>query len=422
MTTRLPIVPLLLSALLAAAPSARAQEAGAVQEQPLPEVPAPEAPPAPPVEEAPPVVEEAPAPAPVAVFFGDRVDAANGQVVWYYPVNFVDPRILRDELTQWKTPEGKIDAMSGSLAAAPAPPGTLHPSSNLLRIQEKRENLPLLEKMLEILDQPVPQVLVKAKLVEVTYSGRLEFGIDTSYIAPGRTAFRGASAIFNPESYLNASTARPFQGATTAFAFVGDTQTNYGTFEAAVRMVKSKGKAEILGEPNILATQGQKATINAGEDVPVQEATIVGASIQTQIRYRQTGILLEITPELIGRDAVRLRLKETVSAVTGFVTGQEGIQNPVINQRSAETLLTVRDGATLVVGGLQSKRKIEEQRGIPILMDIPLLGWFFSSNTTDEVRTELYFIATPEIVRGSYGEGLILPPGEQERLAGLPTE
>jgi general secretion pathway protein D len=384
-------------------------------------VPAPEAPPAVKEEEAPPAVETPSAP--VAVFAGDRVDAANGQVVWYYPVNFVDPRVLREELNSWKTPEGKVDVMSGRLSCPP--PGQLDsvlPSSNVLRIQEKRENLPLLEKMLEILDQPVPQVLVKAKLVEVTYSGRLEFGIDTSYLAPGRTAFRGASAIFNPESYLNASTARPFQGATTAFAFVGDTQTNYGTFEAAVRMVKSKGKAEILGEPNILATQGQKATINAGEDVPVQEATIVGASIQTQIRYRQTGILLEITPELIGRDAVRLRLKETVSAVTGFVTGQEGVQNPVINQRSAETLLTVRDGATLVVGGLQSKRKIEEQRGIPILMDIPLLGWFFSSNSKDEVRTELYFIATPEIVRGSYGEGLILPPGEQERLAGLPNE
>ena len=114
-----------------------------------------------------------------------------------------------------------------------------------------------------------------------------------------------------------------------------------------------------------------------------------------------------------------MRLKETVAAVSGFVTGQGGVQNPVFNDRSAETTLTVRDGATLVVGGLQSSRVIENESGIPLLMDIPVLGWLFSTRSKDEVQTELYFIATPEIIRGSYGEGLLQPPGELERLERL---
>ena len=243
-----------------------------------------------------------------------------------------------------------------------------------------------------------PQVLVRAKLVEITYSGSLEWGFEAAYMAPGDTFFRGGSAVFNPESYLSATTARPFQGGSFNFAFVGDSALNYGNLNEAIRLLKSRGRAEILGEPNILATQGVKAVINAGEEVPIQTAYVSASAVTTSISFRRTGITLEITPELIGRDAVRMRLKETVAAVSGFVTGQGGVQNPVFNDRSAETTLTVRDGATLVVGGLQSSRVIENESGIPLLMDIPVLGWLFSTRSKDEVQTELYFIATPEII------------------------
>lgn len=369
--------------------------------------------------EDPPKPAEAPAPAPIPVpaprkyeedigltLDENRVVAPNGWVVWYYSVNFVDPKILRDELNQWKTPEAKIEPMSNATGQA----------SNVLRIQERKENLPLLEKMLEVLDQPQPQVLVRAKLVEITYTGKLEWGFADTYTAPGETFFRGGSAIFSPESFLNATPARPFQGGTFAFATVGDTQARFGSLDMLIRLLKSKGKAEILGEPNILATQGQVARVKAGERVPIQTANYQGNNIAISTTFEETGIELTITPELIGKDAVRLKLKETFSAVTGYVAGQGGTQNPVINKREADTTLTVRDGATLVVGGLQASRSIEQETGIPLLMDIPVLGWLFKSVSKEEVKTELYFIATPEIIRGSYSEGLIKPPGEKERL------
>ena len=408
---------LLASAALAAAlaPSiARAEDAppappaGPVVEPPaIPPIPKPDGPPEPRPEDV--RVDE------------DRIEAADGWITWYYAVNFVDPKVLRGELDQWKTKDAKIEPMTQAyepLIVGQDLPARAQPS-NMLRIRERRENLPLLQKLVEMLDKPQPQVLVRAKLVEITYTGGLEWGFEAAYLVPGDTFFRGASTVFNPESYLSATTARPFQGGSFDFAFVGDSQTNYGTLNDAIRMLKSRGKAEILGEPNILATQGVKAVINAGEEVPIQTAFVSGNAVTTSISFRRTGISLEITPELIGRDAVRMRLKETVAAVTGFVTGQGGVQNPVFNDRTAETTLTVRDGATLVVGGLQSSRMIESESGIPILMDIPLLGWLFSTRSKDEVQTELYFIATPEIIRGSYGEGILKPPGEIDRLEQL---
>lgn len=405
--------------LLAGAAIASAQEAPKPPDPAPPPATAPAPVPAP--EKAP--EQEPPKPVvrkPEVVIEENRVERPDGWVVWYYSANFVDPKILKSELDQWKSAEAKIDPMATAWASTPVP-GHPAPASvpNVLRIQERKENVPLLERMLELLDQPTPQVLVRAKLVEITYTGKLEWGFEHTYTAPGDTFFRGASAIFDPASFLNATPARPFQGGSFNFAFVAGSQARYGSLDSVIRLLKSKGKAEILGEPNILATQGQMARVRAGERVPIQTSTYQGNLVAIATTFEETGIELQITPELIGKDAVRMRLKETFSAVTGFVAGQAGTQNPIINKREAETVLTVRDGATLVVGGLQSSSSIDSESGIPLLMDIPLLGWLFSTKSKETVKTELYFIATPQIIHGSYSEGIIQPPGERERLKGL---
>jgi type II secretory pathway component GspD/PulD (secretin) len=382
-------------------------EAAAFAEEPPKPAPAPPpAAPAPAPAPAAPVPEKKPVP---ILFEENRVESTNGWVVWYYSVNFVDPKVLRTELDQWKTPEAKIEPMSNATGQP----------SNLLRIQERKENLPLIEKMLEILDQPQPQVLVRAKLVEITYTGSLEWGFETTYTAPGDTFLRGGSGVFNPNSFLNATTTRPFQGGTFNFSFVGDSKANYGSLDSVIRLLKSKGKAEILAEPNILATQGFEAHVRAGEKYPIQTATFNSNVLAITTAFEPTGVDLFITPELIGKDAVRMKLREQYSAVTGLVIGQAGTQNPIINQREASTTLTVRDGATLVVGGLQSTSTIDNESGIPLLMDIPILGWLFSTKSKQTVKTELYFIATPQIIRGSYSEGIIQPPGERDRLKGI---
>ncbi|MHC4924741.1 MAG: type II secretion system protein GspD [Planctomycetota bacterium] len=344
-----------------------------------------------------------------------KIDEGNGWIVHYYPVNFVDPAVLQKELDVWK-----------SKGATVAPMSTGAKASNVLRIRERYENLPVLLKMLDMLDQPQPQVLVKAKFVEISYDADLEWGFEATFdrgnadpTITSETFFRGGSGTFNPDSFLNSSNARPFQGSELNFAFVGDTLRRYGSFDYLLRLLKSKGKAEVLGEPNILATQGIPATLDAGEKVPIQTSTLSGSNVIVSTKFEETGIKLTITPELIGREAVRMKLEEQFSAVTGFLLGQGGLQNPIIDRRKASSTVTVRDGATLVVGGLHSTRKSEEESGIPLLMDIPVLGWFFKTHDESEVKTELYFFVTPEIIRGGYGSGVLTPPSEPGRLRDL---
>jgi len=367
-----------------------------------------------------------------------RIEDRDGFIVLYYTVNFVEPLYLKSELDRWKSQGATVDVMPSPASAGTSPigpqvqAGKPEPGaqgqipSNTLRIREKRENLPLLERLLELLDQALPQVLVKAKLVEFSYDSKLEWGFEAVFDRAGadplktsETLFRSAAGTFNPESFLNASASRPFQGGALKFAFLGETKSEKGSFDYALRLLRTRGKAEIVGEPNVLATQGVRAEIKAGEEVPIQRSSLSGGGIIIDTQFKKTGITLAIVPELIGRDAVRLKIFQSFSVVTGFVTSQGGIQNPVINERSADTTVTLRDGSTLVIGGLISKRQQDIDGGIPILMDIPVLGWLFSSRSRQEVNTELYFFVTPEIVRGGYAEGIIRPPGEKERLEQL---
>ena len=122
----------------------------------------------------------------------------------------------------------------------------------------------------------------------------------------------------------------------------------------------------------------------------------------------------------IGREHVRMKVKPEVSQVTGFVTLEEGAQYPIISTRNAETTVTVRDGETLIVGGLMSTSTIESKTQVPLIGDIPLLGRLFSSTKTTDVKSELVFFITPRILRARTGGEMrvIKPPELKKRTDG----
>ena len=112
-------------------------------------------------------------------------------------------------------------------------------------------------------------------------------------------------------------------------------------------------------------------------------------------------------------------MRPEVSTITGFVTtsGEITFQSPIIAQRNAETVVTVRDGMTLVIGGLYANAEINEKSGIPILGDIPVLGFLFSRTSKTKTKTELDFLITPYILRSRLGSSVFVPEREKRRLA-----
>lgn len=363
-----------------------------------------------------PAVDVGPAPAKVAVteFLGpDLVRRADGMMVRYYRVNFVAPAVLAAELDIWKSPTAQITAsgvMYTPASASSTAPKTAPVSNlqNVLRIIETEENWPVLERILAMMDQPQPQVRVEAKVLELTWDDQLKIGVSSKITRPvGDTFLQSFDAKFpNALDALN--------GTTAAFRSVD----KYLTFDYAVQAVEQGAHASVLSQPSILASQGETAVIRSGDQEPYVKQNLSGNTVTTATEFKDVGIRLEVQPMLVGRDGIRVRILAEASRLSDFritaTAANQQVVNPVISQRTADTVVTVPNGETLVIGGLEQSDDRDTRTGIPLLKDIPLLGWAFGSTTKRKTRTELVFWITLTIERPEEAR-LVVPSSERVR-------
>ena len=152
--------------------------------------------------------------------------------------------------------------------------------------------------------------------------------------------------------------------------------------------------------------------------------TLAGNNVNTSTDFKDVGLLLEVQPLMIGRETVRARVQARLSRVSDFritsTSNDRDVVNPVISEREAKSVIEVMDGDTVVISGLQQNSKFDQRRGIPILMDIPYLGYLFGSTSKREVKTELVFFVTFTIVHPGETR-VVVPPAEAERAEGLGT-
>jgi len=175
---------------------------------------------------------------------------------------------------------------------------------------------------------------------------------------------------------------------------------------------------EILSRPQILASDNQQATINVGQRVPfVRNTRITDAGgVFNTIEYEDIGIILRVTPRINPDGFVKLEVAPEISSLTtSSVEISEGLTAPVFNSRKAETTITVQDGHTIVIGGLITTRDEDRETKVPILGDIPMVGWLFRTTTNIKQRTELLIILTPHVLR-DIGEADTITDKQLKRL------
>jgi general secretion pathway protein D len=255
------------------------------------------------------------------------------------------------------------------------------------------------------LDKPTPQVLINCVFMEATYGKGLDLGIDGYY----KHTITGSSvdAINTPagkqntaETLLNLASSATGPGA--FYTLVGkDLQINFAALAKA-------GKTEILSRPSILARNNQQATINIGQRVPLISGVTYDSfgNQRNAITYEDVGIILEVTPFITSDGMVEMIVAPEVSSVSDstvtFATG--GTNNagapsaPIIDTRRADTVVVVPDGHTVAIGGLMMTTKVDTEKKVPLLGDIPLLGWAFKHKTTDDAKKELLIFLTPHII------------------------
>ncbi|HWH71420.1 MAG TPA: type II and III secretion system protein, partial [Candidatus Sulfotelmatobacter sp.] len=180
-------------------------------------------------------------------------------------------------------------------------------------------------------------------------------------------------------------------------------------YQVTLRAIAQAGKAKILSRPSIVARNNQPATISVGQSVPLitnVRFDTFGNAINS-VSYQDVGIILQVTPFITPDGMVEMIVSPETSELVQdrsqwvpLSTGASGaVSAPLINSRSADTVVVTPDGQTVIIGGLMQDSKAESETKIPLLGDIPLLGNLFKRKIKNDTKTELLIFLTPYIVQ-----------------------
>jgi len=338
----------------------------------------------------------------------DRAPAAQGtSSMFTYAVKYADAQDLARTIG---------DVLGGGAAApapaAPAAPGFAAPAgpqagarggssgrvvvnnaTNTLIVRNTTaDEFQQLTVLLRELDRPTRSALIEVVVAELSRNAARDLGVDW-------TSQRNGG--------LSASETATFGGTGFNITTVNSARTLIGRLSA----LASNNEARILSSPKILARNGESASIQVGDDVPIvtsQQST--GSTggfftpntqnlIQT-VQYRSTGMILRVRPVINSGNRLDLDVQQEVSVPARTETGVAA--SPTIATRKIETKLSLRDGSTVLLGGLISRNTSSGDAGVPFLKDIPLLGNLFRKSSAGTVETELLILITPYVINDDY--------------------
>ena len=255
--------------------------------------------------------------------------------------------------------------------------------------------------VLKQLDIQPRQVLINVLVAEITLSGSIAYGIEW-FLNKNIGSLGGTSGDYTAQGALDsASYKRPIN--TALGAANGFFLTLYDPVDFLRGLVFALGSDQdvnILSSPNILALDNTEATIEVGEDVPTVTGTATSTintnSVTSTIQYRKTGVLLTVKPHINSSGLVKMELVQEVSDKGVLI---KELNNYTFLTRRAETSLVVEDNQTVVMAGLMRSKKNNSQSGIPLLKDIPVLGYLFGGLSKENTKTELIFMITPHVIK-----------------------
>ena len=255
-------------------------------------------------------------------------------------------------------------------------------ANNALVITATAKEYKRLRQILERIDVMPNQVMLEATIAEVKLNDQLKYGI-RAFLKIGATQLR-----FND---TNAGAVAPAFPGFSSFWDVANVQV-------ALNALQTVTDVNIVSSPTLMVLDNKKAVLQVGDEVPISTGTTVAnATTITSVAYKSTGIVLNITPRINDQNRVVLDIEQEVSDVTTTTTS--GIDSPTIQQRRVRTTVTVNDGESIMLAGLQQDKSTNTRNKTPVAGDIPLFGNLFKGKDDTIARTELLIAITPRIVK-----------------------
>jgi general secretion pathway protein D len=342
--------------------------------------------------------------------------AGQGRINVYYLKN-ADAEEMAKVLTNMVSgsqPPGQTRPV-GMAPAPPMPPGmvgsmtlqgaiTVTPdkATNSLVITASKEDFTTLKQVIEALDKRRRQVFVEALIMEITTDKQRQFGIEwrtTSDFTKkglqgiGGTNFGNINAV--AENPLNAPQGLAVGVVDGIISFGGKDFLNLG---GLLHALQTETGVNILSTPNILTTDNEKAEIVVAQNVPfvTGQSQNTGGTTLTTIERRNIGITLRIKPQISESDAVKLSVYQEISSISP--TQLDKAKDLITFTRSVDTTVVVSDGQNVVIGGLIRDDLNDVENKVPLLGDVPLLGWLFKYKSKQKQKTNLLVFLTPHII------------------------
>ena len=311
--------------------------------------------------------------------------------------------------------------------------------TNTIFFRETRSNLDNIRKLLVTIDKPTKQVMIEARLVEVTANPQQSYGIDWSGVvgsaSNGKTfQYGGPTTSSSGGGTGNNST---FNGAVGPLPLGNPNNPNFlGSFghlafgqfailtvpqmSATLRLLNEDSDAEFLANPRVVTADNLQAKIEINRAQPVpqlnfneQTATAVFGGFQD----KKFGNTLIVTPSINKDNFVTLKVKPEISNKVGdstFVFAGATVSSPIIDTRSLDSNVLIHSGDTLAIGGLLQDEVAKARNKVPLIGDVPVLGYLFQNHLNSRVKRNLLVFVTPTIITSKYGTGL------EDQVSGLP--
>lgn len=331
-------------------------------------------------------------------------------------------RITYADVTQVEEALKKFISERGSISASPG-------TSNII-VYDTESKLKAIDHFVSQIDRVTPQILVESKIYDVSSQDNMDLGVE--WQVGTNTGYLDDSEVYQNGTPLTSSIGNAYQSSVsdpfTSSAFSGTTSKTdtvgllrYGiindhiNLDFSLHATQEDIRAKLLANPRIMVLDNEQAEIKIIEEIPYQELTesSSGGSIGTTA-FRDVGVELRVTPHLTRDGLIRMQLNPRFSVVTGEVViqGTNGTSpQPIVATREETTTALVKDGQTVVIGGLKKQDVTSQVNKVPLLGDLPLLGGLFRFEGESTINSELVIFITPRLINEP-----ALTPDEQRIL------
>ena len=346
--------------------------------------------------------------------------------------------------------------LQGQLASGVAP--QFDPRTNTVFYRENRSNLDKIALFLDSIDKPTQQVMIEARLVEVTANPKQSYGLNWAGVVGGsanaQTLRYGGSLVTQQSTTTSAN---GVIGSTTGGVVAGPNTTSSGgttstttnalglgdffrkgegsnilgavagqfailsapQMSLTLRLLNEDSDAEFLANPRVVTANNQKAEIKITRNQPVPQLNFneqTAQAVFSGFQDKEFGNTLIVTPSINKDQFVTLLVQPEISNKVGdatFTFGGATVTSPVIDKRTLNSNVLIKSGDTLAIGGLLQDEQTKSRTKVPVLGDIPLLGYLFQEKISQRTKRNLLVFVTPTVIKQGYGTGL------EDQVSGL---